>query len=147
MSPQPRKRSLSAKRSTKQGPSFNARSDAGMPNGLLNGLDASNGRMAEQIQAGALTGLDATEAALSMYRTWFDISRQMIRAQQDSMFNAWRSQLAGSAYPNYASPRTEQDAPSAPEIFEAAAKAYGHFGDAVLQAQREAFETLTQPTH
>ncbi len=143
MSQQSSKHSANAKQRPAEGPALETQ----FRNGALNGFGAPV--MGEQFKANALMGADAVQATLTMWRTWLDISRNVMRAQQDSMMHAWREQVELAAnLPNYSNRAPDQSANMAPpQLFAAAAKAYESIGETLLQAQHDAIDALTHPRH
>jgi hypothetical protein len=98
--------------------------------------------IAKQTAHAALASVDTAEVALAAWRRWIDASRSALRAQQDIMLDAWRTQLKQAA-----GARTDAEAASAASgllsPMMAAAKAYEQVGEAVLEAQRGALDALS----
>jgi hypothetical protein len=91
----------------------------------------------------ALIGLSAIEAGLRTSRAFLDVSRTMIRQQQDAILSAWRAQLTGAT--GETPPRSAGAGGQevlAPWL--AMAEAYGRVGAAALEAQRRAVEAMTR---
>jgi hypothetical protein len=97
---------------------------------------------AEQSARATLAGLDAMESALSAWRHLIDVSRSALREQQDVVLDALRTPVNEAA----GAPRGARSGAGAKGFFApmfAAAKAYEHVGEAVLEAQRGAIEALS----
>lgn len=85
--------------------------------------------------------LDMFEGQPALWRHHADLSRRLLRRQQDQMLALWRSQFA---HIERTLPQVESGAPS-PMLFTpmiAAMKAAEQMGEAALVAQRDAIEAL-----
>lgn len=88
--------------------------------------------------ASALLGLNAMNAQMRIWRTWFDAAHNLVRMQQDAALELARTQLAGR---KDATP----DSPDAlTQAMESTSHAYESLGAAWLDAQRSAYEALTR---
>ncbi len=88
--------------------------------------------------AGAMLGLEAVTAGMQNWRRMMDTARSLMRMQQDAMLEIARAQCSGryaASIPHAEAVNTLQDA----------AKVYERVGEAWLQAQRAAFETVAHP--
>jgi hypothetical protein len=98
---------------------------------------------AEQSARAALAGVEAMEGALAAWRHLIDVSRSALREQQDVALDTLRTQLNDAA----GAPKVARAQASGVHGFFApmfaAARAYEHLGEAVLDAQRGAFEALS----
>lgn len=120
----------------------NRKADAAATDDLLTAFAAPNAFNYMGARA-ALSGLEASMAALQAWRHMFDAGRDMIRAQQDATINALRSQLSANAsQPN----GDAADAAPFTAPMLAVAKAYEQVGDAMLHAQRTALSSFAPAT-
>ena len=88
--------------------------------------------------ASALLGLNAMNAQMRIWRTWFDAAQHLMRMQQDAALELARTQLAGRKEPT-------PDSPDAlTQAMESTSHAYESLGQAWLDAQRSAYEALTR---
>jgi hypothetical protein len=88
--------------------------------------------------ASVLLGLNALNAQIRIWRTWFDAAHNLVRMQQDAALELARTQLVGrrDAAPD------SQDALT--QAMESTSHAYESLGAAWLDAQRSAYEALTR---
>jgi|GEM_PF-1948304 len=88
--------------------------------------------------ASVLLGLNAMNAQMHIWRTWFDAAHNLMRMQQDAALELARAQLVGR----------KGATPVAPDVLaqtmESTSHAYESLGAAWLDAQRSAFEALTR---
>ena len=88
--------------------------------------------------ASALLGLNAMNAQMRIWRTWFDAAHNLVRMQQDAALELARTQLAGRK-------DVAPDSPDAlTQAMESTSHAYESLGAAWLDAQRSAYEALTR---
>jgi hypothetical protein len=90
----------------------------------------------------AVNGISAFQSNLRAWRSMMDSMRISIRKQQDMALRAMRAQATDAAHPH----AEGEDGMLGPMDFLspmiAAQKVYEQMGDAVLEAQKEAFEAL-----
>lgn len=100
---------------------------------------------AEQGARAALLAIDASEGFLTACRNMVDVSRSMIRNQQDMMLHALHAQAETAAHAEGEPPTQEAQTLFTPML--AATKVYEQMSGAVIQAQREALEALSPKPH
>lgn len=95
------------------------------------------------MSASALLGLNAMNAQVRIWRTWFDAAHNLMRMQQDAALELARSQIAGrtDAAPDGAGILNPN---ALTQAMESTSHAYETLGAAWLDAQRSAYEALTR---